>query len=92
VIAKLPRRQHSNIHAGSKVDVYLMGHPDRKFDGVVQSRAMDLSRGRNVPTACRISNDPELGPSLHTFSGSDFDTEPDPTLFRIGATALTIVR
>ena len=37
VVANYREGMMRHIHVGSKVDVYLLGHPERKFDGTVQS-------------------------------------------------------
>jgi membrane fusion protein, multidrug efflux system len=36
--------RHKKIREGSHVDVYLMGHPDRTFNGVVESIGFGVFR------------------------------------------------
>jgi multidrug efflux system membrane fusion protein len=94
VIANYREGKIRNIHVGSKVDVYLMGHPDRKFDGVVQSVGYGV-----FPEDGKVSDGlPNIERTLNwvhlstRFPVRILIRNPDPTLFRIGATALTIVR
>jgi multidrug efflux system membrane fusion protein len=94
VIANYREGKIRNIHVGSKVDVYLMGHPDRKFDGVVQSVGYGV-----FPEDGKVSDGlPNIERTLNwvhlstRFPVRILIQNPDPTLFRIGATALTIVR
>jgi len=94
VIANYREGKIRNIHVGSKVDVYLMGHPDRKFDGVVQSVGYGV-----FPEDGKVSDGlPNIDRTLNwvhlstRFPVRILIQNPDPTLFRIGATALTIVR
>ena len=94
VIANYREGKIRNIHLGSKVDVYLMGHPDRKFDGVVQSLGYgvfpeDGNVADGLPNIERTLNWIHLSTR---FPVRILIQNPDPTLFRIGATALTIVR
>ena len=82
------------IHVGSKVDVYLMGHPERKFEGVVQSVGYgvfpeDANVSEGLPNIDRTLNWVHLSTR---FPVRVLILNPDPALFRIGATALTIVR
>jgi len=94
VIANYREGKIRNIRVGSKVDVYLMGHPDRKFEGVVQSVGYgvfpeDGSASEGLPNIQRTLNWVHLSTR---FPVRILITNPDPALFRIGATALTIVR
>jgi len=94
VIANYREGKIRNIHVGSKVDVYLMGHPDRKFDGVVQSLGYgvfpeDGNVAEGLPNIQRTLNWVHLSTR---FPVRILIQNPDPMLFRIGATALTIVR
>jgi membrane fusion protein, multidrug efflux system len=94
VIANYREAKVRNIHIGSKVDVYLMGHPEKKFLGSVQSI------GHGV-----FPEDGEVADGLpnieRTLSWVHLSTRfpvrilvqnPDSELFRIGATAVTVVR
>jgi membrane fusion protein, multidrug efflux system len=83
-----------HIHVGSKVDVYVMGHPDRRFDGVVQSAGYgvfpeDGNVSDGLPNIQRTLNWVHLSTR---FPVRILVRNPDPALFRIGATAVTIVR
>ncbi len=94
VIANYREGKIRNIRVGSKVDVYLMGHPDRKFDGVVQSLGYgvfpeDGNVADGLPNIERTLNWVHLSTR---FPVRILIQNPDPALFRIGATALTIVR
>jgi membrane fusion protein, multidrug efflux system len=94
VVANYREGKIRQIHVGSKVDVYLMGHPERTFEGVVQSVGYgvfpedgDVSEG--LPNIDRTLNWVHLSTR---FPVRVLILNPDPALFRIGATALTIVR
>src|SRR5579871_1862961 len=94
VIANYREGKIRNIRVGAKVDVYLMGHPDRKFEGVVQSLGYgvfpeDGNVADGLPNIQRTLNWVHLSTR---FPVRILIENPDPTLFRIGATALTIVR
>src|SRR5271155_2639755 len=94
VIANYREAKVRNIHIGSKVDVYLMGHPEKKFLGIVQSIGHgvfpedgDVASG--LPNIERTLNWVHLSTR---FPVRILVQNPDPDLFRIGATAVTIVR
>lgn len=94
VIANYREGKMRNIHVGSKVDVYLLGHPERKFEGVVQSASYgvfpeDGGVSDGLPNIQRTLNWVHLSTR---FPVRILIQNPDPTLFRIGATAVTIVR
>lgn len=94
VVANYREGKLQHIHVGSPVDVYLMGHPERKFKGVVQSAGYgvfpedgDVTDG--LPKIDRTLNWVHLSTR---FPVRILIQNPDPQLFRIGATAVTIVR
>jgi membrane fusion protein, multidrug efflux system len=94
VVANYREGKIRQIHVGSKVDVYLMGHPERKFEGVVQSVGYgvfpeDGNVSEGLPNIDRTLNWVHLSTR---FPVRVLILNPDPALFRIGATALTIVR
>lgn len=94
VVANYREGKIRQIHVGSKVDVYLMGHPERKFEGVVQSVGYgvfpeDGGVSEGLPNIDRTLNWVHLSTR---FPVRVLILNPDPALFRIGATALTIVR
>jgi len=94
VIANYRESKLKTIHIGSKVDVYLMGHPDRKFNGVVDSIGYGV-----FPEDGKVSAGlPDIDRTLNwVHLSSRFPVrvrveDPDPALFRIGSTAVTVVR
>ncbi len=94
VIANYRESSLANIHDGMHVDVFLMGHPDRKFNGIVESTGFGVfpEDGRTVgglPDVQRTLNWVHLS---SRFPVRIRVQDPDPTLFRIGATAVTVVR
>jgi membrane fusion protein, multidrug efflux system len=94
VIANYRESKLKNIALGSHVDVYLMGHPDRRFDGIVESIGYGV-----FPEDGKIAGGlPDIERTLNwVHLSSRFPVRirvqnPDPRLFRIGATAVTVVR
>jgi multidrug efflux system membrane fusion protein len=94
VVANYRESKLKNIHLGSSVDVFLMGHPDRKFQGVVES----IGYGVFPEDGSVQAGLPEIERTLNwVHLSSRFPVrvrikDPDPTLFRLGATAVTVVR
>jgi membrane fusion protein, multidrug efflux system len=94
VVANYRESKLKNIRLGSSVDVFLMGHPDRKFHGVVESIGYgvfpeDGSVQAGLPQIERTLNWVHLS---SRFPVRVRVKDPDPTLFRLGATAVTVVR
>jgi membrane fusion protein, multidrug efflux system len=94
VIANYREAKVRNIHIGSKVDVYLMGHPEKKFLGIVQSIGHgvfpeDGEVADGLPNIERTLNWVHLSTR---FPVRILVQNPDSDLFRIGATAVTVVR
>jgi multidrug efflux system membrane fusion protein len=94
VVANYRESKLKNIHIGSSVDVFLMGHPDRKFHGIVESLGYgvfpeDGSVQAGLPQIERTLNWVHLS---SRFPVRIRVKDPDPTLFRLGATAVTVVR
>jgi multidrug efflux system membrane fusion protein len=94
VIANYRESKLKHIHIGSHVDVYLMGHPDRKFNGIVDGIGFgvfpeDGAVSDGLPNIDRTLNWVHLS---SRFPVRIRVTDPDPVLFRIGSTAVTIVR
>jgi membrane fusion protein, multidrug efflux system len=94
VIANYRESKLKNIHIGTHVDVYLMGHPDRKFNGIVESVGFGV-----FPEDGRVVGGlPDIDRTLNwVHLSSRFPVrvrvqDPDPRLFRIGSTAVTVVR
>ncbi len=94
VVANYREAKVRNIHIGSPVDVYLMGHPERKFSGLVESIGYgvfpeDGGVAAGLPNIERTLNWVHLSTR---FPVRVLVQNPDPRLFRIGATAVTVVR
>jgi membrane fusion protein, multidrug efflux system len=94
VIANYREGKVKNIHIGAPVDVYLMGHPERKFRGLVESIGYgvfpeDGSVVAGLPNIERTLNWVHLS---SRFPVRVLIQNPDTDLFRIGATAVTVVR
>ena len=94
VVANYRESKLKNIHLGSAVDVFLMGHPDVRFHGVVESIGYgvfpeDGSVQAGLPQIERTLNWVHLS---SRFPVRVRIKDPDPTLFRLGATAVTVVR
>jgi membrane fusion protein, multidrug efflux system len=94
VIANYRESKLKNIHIGSPVDVYLMAHPDRRFAGHVESIGYgvfpeDGKIAGGLPAIERTLNWVHLSARFPVRVHID---DPDPNLFRIGATAVTVVR
>jgi membrane fusion protein, multidrug efflux system len=94
VVANYRESKLKNIRLGSPVDVFLMGHPNRKFHGVVESVGYgvfpeDGSVQAGLPQIERTLNWVHLS---SRFPVRVRVKDPDPALFRLGATAVTVVR
>ena len=94
VIANYREGKIKNIHIGSPVDVYVLGHPERKFAGRVESIGYGV-----FPEDGQVTGGlPEIERTLNwvhlstRFPVRILVQNPDPILFRIGATAVTVVR
>ncbi len=94
VIANYRESKLKAIHLGSPVDVFVMGHPDRKFDGVVES----VGYGVLPEDGKVVAGLPDIERTLNwVHLSTRFPVRvrirnPDPAIFRIGATAVTVVR
>ena len=94
VIANYRESKLKNIGIGQHVDVYLMGHPDRRFNGHVESIGYgvlpeDAALANGLPDIERTLNWVHLSARFPVRVRID---DPDPQLFRIGETAVTVVR
>jgi multidrug efflux system membrane fusion protein len=94
VIANYRESKLPAIRKGDHVDVYLLGHPDRKFNGLVESVGYgvfpeDGKVAAGLPDIQRTLNWVHLSAR---FPVRVRVQDPDPALFRIGETAVTIVR
>jgi multidrug efflux system membrane fusion protein len=94
VIANYRESKLPAIRKGDHVDVYLLGHPDRRFNGIVESVGYgvfpeDGKVAAGLPDITRTLNWVHLSAR---FPVRVRVQDPDPELFRIGETAVTIVR
>ncbi len=94
VIANYRESEIRHIQVGGHVDVFLMAHPDQKFDGLVESVGFGVfpEDGRvagGLPNIDRTLNWVHLSTR---FPVRVRVQNPNPALFRIGATAVTVVR
>ena len=94
VVANYREAELKSIHRSGHVTVYLMEHPDRTFDGVVESIGYAV-----FPEDGQVSSGlPNIDRTLNwVHLSSRFPVRvrvehPDPSLFRIGATAVTVVK
>lgn len=94
VVANYREAKVRNIRIGSPVDVYLMGHPEKRFTGLVES----IGYGVFPEDGSVVAGLPNIERTLNwVHLSSRFPVRiriqnPDPDLFRIGATAVTVVR
>jgi multidrug efflux system membrane fusion protein len=94
VLANYRESKLKHIQPGMHVQVYLMEHPNRRFDGVVDS----LGRGVFPEDGAVAGGFPAVDRTLNWVHLSARVpvrirvTDPDPELFRVGATAITVVR
>jgi membrane fusion protein, multidrug efflux system len=94
VIANYRESKLKNIPIGAQVEVYLMGHPSRRFKGHVESIGYgvlpeDARLANGLPNIERTLNWVHLSARFPVRVRID---DPDPQLFRIGETAVTVVR
>ncbi len=94
VVANYRESELKYIAPGMHVDVYLMGNQSRRFDGVVESMGNGVS-----PDDTNTSNGlPQIDHTLNwVHLAARFPVRirvinPDPALFRMGETAIGIVR
>jgi len=94
VVANYRESELRHIKPGMHVDIYLMGNASRRFEGVVESIGSGVS-----PDDSEVSNGlPQIDHTLNwvhlaaRFPARIRVLNPDPSLFRIGATAISIVR
>lgn len=94
VVANYRESDLKSIKAGKHVDLYLMGNPARKFDGIVESIGYGVA-----PDDTNMNNGlPQIDHTLNwVHLAARFPIRvrvqnPDPALFRVGETAISIVR
>ena len=94
VIANFRESTLRHIHQGDRVEIYLMGRPDRRFTGEVES----IGNGVLPEDGKTVEGLPDISRTLNwVHLAARFPVrirvqDPDSSLFRIGATAVTIVR
>jgi membrane fusion protein, multidrug efflux system len=94
VLADYRESKLKYIQPGMHVEVYLMEHPTRRFDGIVDS----IGRGIFPEDGGVTDGFPAVDRTLNwVHLSARFPVRirvinPDPHLFRIGATAITVVR
>jgi len=94
VLANYRESRLRHIRPGMHVQVYLMEHPDHQFNGVVDS----LGRGVFPEDGGVAGGFPNVDRTLNwvhlsaRFPVRIRITDPDPEAFRVGATAITVVR
>jgi multidrug efflux system membrane fusion protein len=94
VLADYRESKLKYIQPGMHVEVYLMEHPTRRFDGIVDS----VGRGIFPEDGGVTDGFPAVDRTLNwvhlsaRFPVRIRVVNPDPNLFRIGATAITVVR
>src|SRR6202044_3056834 len=94
VIANYRESKLKNIHLGQHVDLYLMGHPDRRFNGTVESVGYgvfpeDGGVAQGLPNIDRTLNWVHLS---SRFPVRIRVQALDPDMFRMGAPAVRVVR
>jgi multidrug efflux system membrane fusion protein len=94
VVANYRESDLKSIAPGKHVDLYLMGNPARKFDGIVESIGYGVA-----PDDTNMNNGlPQIDHTLNwVHLAARFPIRvrvqnPDPALFRVGETAISIVR
>jgi multidrug efflux system membrane fusion protein len=94
VVANYRESELKYIAPGMHVDLYLMGNQSRRFDGIVESVGNGVS-----PDDTNLSNGlPQIDHTLNwvhlaaRFPVRIRVVNPDPALFRMGETAISIVR
>jgi membrane fusion protein, multidrug efflux system len=94
VLSNYRESKLKHIQQGMHVEVYLMEHPTQRFDGVVDS----IGRGIFPEDGAVADGFPAVDRTLNwvhlsaRFPVRIRVSNPDPNLFRVGATAITIVR
>jgi len=94
VIANYRESKLKAIRPGQHVDVYLMSHPDHRFNGVVES----IGYGVFPEDGAVVNGLPNIERTLNwVHLSTRFPVrvrvqDPDPTVFRMGETAATVVR
>ena len=94
IIANYRESKLKHIHPGDRVDIYLMAQPDHCFHGIVES----IGNGVVPEDGKTVEGLPEISRTLNwVHLAARFPVrirvqDPEPALFRIGGTAVTVVR
>jgi len=94
VVANYRESELHSITPGKHVDLYLQGAPSRRFDGVVES----IGNGVDPDDAAESNGLPQIDHTLNwvhlaaRFPVRIRALNPDANLFRMGETAISIVR
>lgn len=94
VIANYRETSLRQIHPGAHADIYLMSDPNRRFDGYVES----VGYGVTPEEANQSNGLPQINHTLNwVHLSARFPVRvrilhPDPQLFRVGETAISVVR
>ncbi|MEG9436275.1 efflux RND transporter periplasmic adaptor subunit [Edaphobacter sp. HDX4] len=94
VLANYRESKLKHIRPGMHVEVYLMEHPSQRFNGVVDS----VGRGIFPEDGGVTNGFPAVDRTLNwvhlsaRFPVRIRVTDPNPDLFRVGATAITVIR
>ncbi len=94
VVANYRETELKYIHSGNHVDVYLMNNPSHRFDGIVES----IGYGVHPDDSNRASGLPQIDRTLNwvhlsaRFPVRIRVNHPDSQLFRVGVTAIGVVR
>ena len=94
VLANYRESKLKHIQPGMHVQVYLMEHPTRRFDGLVDS----VGRGVFPEDGTVVGGFPNVDRTLNwVHLSARFPVRirviaPEPELFRVGATAITVIR
>jgi multidrug efflux system membrane fusion protein len=94
VVANYRESELRSIAPGKHVDLYLQGAPSRRFDGVVES----IGNGVSPDDAAESNGLPQIDHTLNwVHLAARFPVRirvenPDANLFRMGETAISIVR
>ncbi len=94
VLANYRESKLKHIKPGMHVEVFLMEHPNKRFNGVVDS----VGRGIFPEDGGVTNGFPAVDRTLNwvhlsaRFPVRIRVTDPDPDMFRVGATAITVVR
>lgn len=94
VTANYRETELRNVHLGEHADVYLMNDPGRRFDGVVES----IGYGVTPDDSNQVNGLPQVDHTLNwVHLSARFPVRirvdrPDPQMFRVGVSAISVIR